>query len=184
MSTVSVDVYGSLMPNDWTFELTPFGPDSPGYLIGSGPYRVGINCVCSPVLCGVSEQLLSFTAMSDLRYVGVRSQLHDSAPTLEIENWDDSGEVSITYDFAATFGFQEFAGPAEYVDGVLKTFQVPPGTYRVRVYSRGRGEVSRDIPEVPDQPRTPDTHVEQFLIQLWPDTTIRPPETFKSLNQT
>lgn len=76
-------------------------------------------------------------------------------------DWEDVVELSVMTAGAITIN--------EVVDGPVETLPVPPGTYRLRLSSRGRTEGYERAASFPDEDEEKDeSPLEHFLVQLWP----------------
>jgi hypothetical protein len=101
------------------------------------------------VLCGISDGP-----------VRVRAQASDAAPESETAPWDEMDEIVFHAPAGSVRVTPLFEDPVADI-GVLTS---GPGTYRLRVYARGRDTARNRFVDVP---------TEDYLIQVWPDPADR-----------
>lgn len=93
--------------------------------------------------------------------IWMRIELWDAGPPLDLTGWDDAGEVTYT----ATMPARPCAVDDDSPQSMPDLAHAGPGTYRIRMYVRGRDAGSRmDVVESYDEPP------EEHLIQVWPES--------------
>jgi hypothetical protein len=93
--------------------------------------------------------------------------VHESAPPVVADEWEDVVEVSVTVPPGSSLAWSTWASEEH---GPL---DLPPGGYRVRVSARGRDAGA--VGEFADGP------VDSYLVDLWPDEP-RPDEVVQSVS--
>ena len=85
--------------------------------------------------------------------------------------WEDVVELSVNTTGDLTLN--------EVVDGPVDTLQVPPGTYRLRLSSRGRTEGEERAASFLDEDEEQDeSPLEHFLVEVWP-APVTPSEVLR-----
>lgn len=86
---------------------------------------------------------------------------HHATPSGPLaDTWEDTIELSVTCDGYVSVG--------EIVDGPVGSIDVTPGTYRLRLSSRGRTESAARDATVDDESDEDLVAIEHYLLEIWP----------------
>jgi hypothetical protein len=109
------------------------------------------------------QRLLVVSTGTPLGVVAFRWEVTNTEPPVENQGWEEWQEVSVEFD-VGDVRLRDLEADEVLLDASLVD---APGRYRVRLYATGR-DSGVEMQEVGDD------LVERYLMQLWPESELRP----------